>query len=183
MPDTSPGKSALIDPIEYQRARLAELQQVIYAEIPMCESMGIVVETDETIARRPATELVVSMSLLGNHNHQGTAFAGSLNALCTIAGWGATYLFNRDIELSGQIERAGGIVIRRSSIKYYTPVVSPKIEASCLPVDPNELAYFREMMIEKGQGKIDLTSQIAGPDPNGRPAVVFQGSYVVMPAS
>ena len=30
-----------------------------------------------------------------NRNHQQTAFAGSLNALCTIAGWGSVYLLLR----------------------------------------------------------------------------------------
>ena len=50
-----------------------------------------------------------------NRNHQQTAFAGSLNALCTIAGWGTVFL------LLKELDRRGNIVIRRSSISIRSP--------------------------------------------------------------
>ena len=107
-----------------------------------------------------------------NRNHQQTAFAGSLSALCTIAGWGSVYLLLRELG------RGGNIVIRRSTIKYQEPVTSSEILARCQPVSAEARQYFLEMLDDKGQAKLDLTVEVAGTD---GPAVSFHGSYVVLP--
>jgi thioesterase domain-containing protein len=105
-----------------------------------------------------------------NRNLHQTAFAGSLNALCTAAGWGMAFLLLREME------RSGNLVIRRSSIRYQSPVDTAEILAHCLPVSSEAREFFLEMFDEKGQAKLDLTVEVAGQE---RPAVVFQGSYVV----
>lgn len=137
----------------------------------MAASMGVVVE--------PASEgraLTLSMPLDRNRNHQQTAFAGSLNALCTLTGWGVTFL-----ELQA-VGAPGAIVIRRSGIKYHHPVASDVVRAVCRAVDPQRRAYFREMLATKGQAKLDLVVEVTNPEgePQDRPAVVFEGSYVVL---
>ena len=104
-----------------------------------------------------------------NRNHQQTAFAGSLNALCTIAGWGTVYLLLR------RLSTEGNIVIRRSSIKYHRPVSSSAIVARCLPIEALAEQHFAEMYLDKGQAKLDLAVEIPGDD---RAAVSFSGSYV-----
>ncbi|MEM6329811.1 MAG: YiiD C-terminal domain-containing protein [Planctomycetota bacterium] len=162
---------------------LADLQRVLDAEIPMCGQMGVRVlglAGDADAGGGDAGEdgaaggLAMAMPLDRNRNHQLTAFAGSLNALCTIAGWGATYL------LAGEARRDGAIVILRSSIKYHRPVESPSVVARCTPPAPDARDYFHEMLRAKGQAKLDLAVQIAAPGPaQERPAVAFQGSYVV----
>ncbi len=130
----------------------------------MCAQMGIrVVEHDQG-------RLAVSMPLGLNRNHQQTAFAGSLNALCTIAGWGTLYLLLR------RLNRKGNIVIRRSSIRYHQPVVATEVVARCLPVETMAIDHFAEMHLEKGQAKLDVVVEIPGKD---RTAVTFSGSYVV----
>lgn len=147
-------------------AHLAELQATLEREIPMCRQMGIhIVGCNESC-------LAVSLPLDPNRNHQQTAFAGSLNALCTITGWGTMFLLLRSLGVSGNI------VIRRSSIKYHQPVVATEIVAHCKPVDPVHLSHFAEMYAEKGQAKLDLTVEIPGLDE--RTAVTFSGSYVVL---
>ena len=151
-------------PSEIPAAHLADLQQVLDRDIPMCAQMAM--QVSEHLDRR----LAVSMPLELNHNHQQTAFAGSLNALCTIAGWGTMYLLLRRLETSGNI------VIRRSSIKYHRPVATSRVTACCLTVDPLAEQHFAEMYAEKGQAKLDLAVEISGED---RPAVTFMGSYVV----
>lgn len=157
-------------------AALRELQQVLDREIPMCRQMDLRVELPTGSGREAGSTLSVSMPLDGNHNHQQTAFAGSLNALCTIAGWGATYL------ALGRVNGEGAIVIRRSQIKYHRPVDTPRVVARCVQPTPEQLAYFGEMLTEKGQAKFDLTVEIASTVPtDDRPAVVFSGSYVVLP--
>jgi len=144
---------------------LAELQEKLQREIPMCGQMGIRVHMNGPDG------LVMRLPLEANRNHQQTAFAGSLNALCTIAGWGSVYLLLRELE------RGGNIVIRRSSIRYHEPVVSSEIYARCLPVAAEARQYFLEMLDDKGQAKLDLTAEIAGAE---GPLVSFSGSYVVV---
>ncbi|TWT74482.1 putative thioesterase [Posidoniimonas polymericola] len=146
--------------------RLAQLQQVIYAEIPICQKLGVVVEGMQDGA------LIMSCPLELNHNHQATAFAGSLNALCTIAGWSVTHLEAQ------RLDDQAVIVIRRSSIKYHRPVDSPSIVARCLLPTEEQRAYFAEMLAEKGQAKLDLVVEIDHGVAEDRARVVFTGSYV-----
>jgi thioesterase domain-containing protein len=143
---------------------LRELQATLEREIPICGQMGIRVH-DGGLGG-----LVMRLPLVPNRNHQQTAFAGSLNALCTIAGWGSVYLLLKDLG------RPGNIVIRRSTIKYLEPVASAEIYARCQPVSAEARQFFLEMLDDKKQAKLDVMVEIAGPD---GPAVSFNGSYVV----
>src|SRR2546421_10138347 len=138
MPDTSTSS------ISSMSSLLNELQAMLEREIPMSAQMGIRVHSGG------ADGLVMRLPLSPNRNHQQTAFAGSLNALCTIAGWGSVYL------LLKELGRRGNIVIRRSTIKYQEPVTTSEIYAHCLPVNPVARQYFLEMLDDKGQAKLDL---------------------------
>ena len=144
---------------------LAELQGKLDREIPMCAQMGIRVQANG------ADGLVMQLPLDPNRNHQQTAFAGSLNAVCTIAGWGSVYLLLRELA------REGNIVIRRSSIRYHAPVTWSEIFARCQPISAEARQFFLEMLDDKGQAKLDLAVEIAGA---AGPAVSFSGSYVVV---
>jgi thioesterase domain-containing protein len=146
-----------------QKNLLPELQATIEREIPLCAQMGIAVRSFDDRG------LVVEAPLQPNRNHRGTAFAGSLNALCTTAGWGHVYLLLQRQDLTG------GVVIRRSSIKYLKPVDVPVIAARSLPVVSVAETYFLEMFREKGQAKLDLSVEIVTAD---EVAVSFFGSYV-----
>jgi thioesterase domain-containing protein len=152
-PDTS------TPPVSHSSPLLSELQATLEREIPMSAQMGIRVHKGDPDG------LVMRLPLSPNRNHQQTAFAGSLNALCTIAGWGYVYVLLRELD------RRGNIVIRRSTIKYQEPVTSSEIYARCHPVAADARQY-------KGQAKLDLAVEIAGA---AGPAVVFGGSYVVLP--
>lgn len=145
-------------------ADLRDLQETLEREIPICRMMGIRVVASD------GDGLTVELPLDPNRNHRQTAFAGSLNALCTIAGWGATFLLLRELN------QAGTIVIRRSAIRYQQPVDWRHIVARCHPITPAAREYFLEMLEEKGQGKLDLIVDITKGD---QTAVVFHGSYVV----
>jgi thioesterase domain-containing protein len=143
---------------------LEKLQQTLEREMPICKAMGIVARSWN------GSQLVMEMPLEPNKNHQYSAFAGSLNALCTITGWGTVYLL---LEKDGL---AGNIVIRRGKIRYLRPVRAPKFFARSLPVPEEELAFFYELQKSKGRTKIDVAAVIADDD---GPYVNFQGSYVV----
>ncbi|MEX2093079.1 MAG: YiiD C-terminal domain-containing protein [Pirellulales bacterium] len=144
---------------------LRELQDMLEREIPMCAQMGI------SVYEGGPDGLVMRLPLGPNRNHQQTAFAGSLNALCTIAGWGTVFL------LLKELGRHANVVIRRSSIRYQEPVTSAEIFARCQRVSAEARQYFLEMLDDKKQAKIDLTVEIAGP---AGPLVSFSGSYVVV---
>lgn len=161
MPDTTlnPALATLPD-------QLGELQATLDREIPMSTQMGIRVHEGGLAG------LVMRLPLNPNRNHQQTAFAGSLNALCTIAGWGYVFLLLR------KLGRQGNIVIHRSNIKYLQPVTASEIHAHCRAVTPAESQYFVEMLDDKGQAKLELAVEIAGCE---GPAVSFKGSYVVLP--
>lgn len=148
-----------------QASLLTELQATIEREIPLCAQMGLQVRSFEQEC------LLVEAPLEPNRNHRGTAFAGSLNALCTAAGWGHVGLLLRRKNLSG------GVVIRRSSIRYLHPVDTPVIVAKSLAVSNAAESYFLEMFQEKGQAKLDLEVEISC---KGETAVSFHGSYVVL---
>jgi len=145
---------------------LDDLQSTLEREIPMSAQMGI------RVHEGGLDGLVMSMPLERNRNHQKTAFAGSLSALCTIAGWGYVYL------LLKKLGRSGNIVIHRSTIKYTEPVTTAEIFALCRPATATESQYFLELLDDKGQTKLELAVEVAGK--NG-PAVSFKGSYVVLP--
>lgn len=144
---------------------LRGLQNLLEREIPMCSQMGISVHSGGPDG------LVMRLPLGPNRNHQQTAFAGSLNALCTIAGWGTVVL------LLQEVGRQGSVVIRRSTIKYQEPVTSAEILARCQPVSAEARDYFVAMLDDKKQAKLDLTVEITGP---AGPLVSFHGSYVVL---
>jgi thioesterase domain-containing protein len=145
---------------------LGELQATLEREIPMSAQMGIRVHSGGPEG------LVMRLPLGPNRNHQQTAFAGSLNALCTIAGWGTVYLLLRELG------RKGSIVAHRSTIRYHEPVSSPEIYARCQPLTAEARQHFLDMLDDKGQAKLDIGVKIAG---ESGPAVSFSGSFVVLP--
>jgi thioesterase domain-containing protein len=148
-----------------EKPELRELQAMLEREIPMCAQMGIRVHCCGPEG------LVMRLPLGPNRNHQQTAFAGSLNALCTIAGWGSVVL------LLKELQRDGSVVIRRSTIRYQEPVATAEIFARCHPVTAEAQQYFLEMLDDKKQAKLDLVVEIAGAT---SPLVAFTGSYVVI---
>lgn len=148
------------------KTSLQQLAETLALEIPLSAQMEVSVDSFNQ------SGLVVSMPLEPNRNPHKTAFAGSLNALCTIAGWGMTHL------LLDNLGQRGSTVIRRSSIKYHEPVQFETVLARCLHISESDWDYFVDMLREKGQAKLDHVVQIEGTDPE-RPAVLFAGSYVV----
>ena len=145
------------------------LQELLRREIPLAGQMEVVVDGFDDSGLR------LSMPLGPNRNPHQTAFAGSLNALCTLAGWAMTHLLLDDLEA------AGSTVIRRSSIKFHAPVQTERVVARCLATPTADMAHFAEMLVEKGQAKLDHVVQVEDAE-GDRPAVLFAGSYVVTAA-
>ena len=164
MPLAGPADSLIITDSPMDNPLLGLLQQTLQREMPITEAMGI------EVASYDEQQLAMRMPLEPNRNHQYSAFAGSLNALCTIVGWGSIFL---QLYQSGL---TGNIVIRRGKIRYLRPVFVPEFVARALPIPSQELGYFFELLDSKGKSKLDVAVEIT--DEQG-PYVNFSGSYVV----
>lgn len=143
------------------------LQQTLRREMPITQAMGI------EVASYDDGRLAMYMPLEPNRNHQYSAFAGSLNALCTIVGWGTLFLRLQEQSLNGNI------VIRRGKIRYLRPVFTSEFVATALPLPDEQVEYFFELLRSKGKSKLDVSVDIS--DAQGA-YVHFTGSYVVQDA-
>ena len=147
--------------VERERAR--ELQDVLRHEIPLSQQIGLVVEVYD------GQRLSLRAPLAPNINHKSTAFAGSLNAVATLAGWGLTWLLLREHDLHG------AIVIHESTARYEMPVASDFV-ATCRRPAAHAIERFLATLCRRGKARLALTVEIL--DAQGRAAVIFSGSYV-----
>jgi thioesterase domain-containing protein len=146
-----------------ERERARELQDVLHHEIPLSQQIGLVVEEYD------GQRLSLRAPLAPNINHKSTAFAGSLNAVATLAGWGLTWLLLREHDLHGVI------VIHESVARYETPVASDFV-ATCRRPAAHAIERFLAALRRRGKARLALTVEIL--DAQGRAAVIFSGSYV-----
>ncbi len=147
--------------------RLQELQETLAREIPITNHLGISIESyDETA-------LTLKAPLQQNINHKSTAFAGSLNALLTLAGWGLLWLILKERGLHVQI------VIQKSMSNYLRPVTRD-FSARCHKPDPAYIARLETTLRKKGKARLELQSEIREGD---IVAVTFSGRYVIFLAS
>ncbi|HZC07825.1 MAG TPA: thioesterase domain-containing protein [Ktedonobacterales bacterium] len=140
-----------------------ELQSVLYHEIPLSQQIGLQVD------RYEGASLSLRAPLAPNINHKSTAFAGSLTAVATLAGWGLTWLLLRQHDLRGVI------VIHESATRYQLPVAHDFV-AVCHAPDALAVERFLTALRRRGKARLALTVEIQ--DAEQRIAVVFTGSYV-----
>lgn len=146
-----------------ERADIRALQDVLHHEIPLSQQIGLVAEDYDGEC------LALHAPLAPNINHKSTAFAGSLNATATLAGWGLTWLLLREHGLRGVI------VIHESSARYELPVADDFV-ATCRRPPEHAVERFLAALRRRGKARLALTVEIL--DAAGRVAVVFTGSYV-----
>ena len=140
----------------------AELQATLAHEIPITQHLGI------TVALYDGECLILKAPFAPNINHKATAFAGSLNSLLTLSGWGLLWLVLKERNLGVQI------VIQESASSYLRPVTSD-FSARCCKPDSLELAHFESMLRKRGKARIELAAEIRD---SGVVAVTFRGRYV-----
>ncbi|MEW5791697.1 MAG: thioesterase domain-containing protein [Pseudomonadota bacterium] len=141
---------------------LQELQTILHRQIPITQSMGI------TVDGHVGDALILRAPLRDNLNQKATAFAGSLNAVATLAGWGMLFVLLREMGVSAQV------VIQESTIAYRRPVTRD-FEAACRRPEARELEQFKKTLLKRGKARLALHAEIAV---DGEPAVVFHGRYV-----
>ncbi|HEY7673376.1 MAG TPA: YiiD C-terminal domain-containing protein [Gammaproteobacteria bacterium] len=141
---------------------LPELESAWRQGIPLVAAMGV------EIAGYSEGELVLRAPLAPNINVHGTGFAGSLYAICTLAGWGALWL---QMRARG---RDAHIVLSESQIDYRR-AVEESIVCRCR-FDADTQAPNLAQLERTGSGLFPLTATI---DSGGRGAVRFEGEYAV----
>ncbi|EFH81916.1 YiiD C-terminal domain-containing protein [Ktedonobacter racemifer] len=143
--------------------RLAQLQDMLWTHIPITRQLGLKVDTYD------GQRLCFTAPLTANVNHAGTVFAGSLNALLTLTGWGMTWLLMQELELAGEI------VIQDSSCRYLAPVTQDFVTICARP-QQQSIEQFVRMLRRRGRGRLELKVDIV----EGTTTVVsFTGRYVV----
>jgi thioesterase domain-containing protein len=143
--------------------RLQALQETLYREIPITKHLGITVESYDD------EQLTLKAPIEPNRNHKQTAFAGSLNAVMTLAGWGLLWL------LLGEQGLATTIVIQDSESSYLRPVTND-FSARCRKPNSARLVRFENILRNKGKARLELLAEI---DVGEEVAVLFKGRYVV----
>ncbi|HEV2655460.1 MAG TPA: thioesterase domain-containing protein [Ktedonobacteraceae bacterium] len=142
---------------------LQALQQTLAQGIPITHHMGILA------ANYDETGLVLKAPLAGNTNPKGTAFAGSINALLTLAGWGLIWLVLKELDIPGDI------VIQNSTIGYVRPVTDD-FAATCHRPAQADIERIEQALKKKGKARIELSAEIYQDE---RIAAEFKGRYVI----
>ncbi len=140
------------------------LEITLHTEIPITRQIGIhVVEYD-------GTRLTLAAPIERNINHKATAFAGSLNSVVTLAGWGLIWIALREAGLEATI-------VIQDSTSYYRRPITRDFSATCQKPDDAQMSQFVRMLREKGKARLELEAEIRE---NDAVAMSFQGRYVAM---
>lgn len=138
------------------------LQTLLLAEIPLTQALQLQVESLDDQGLR------LRAPLLPNLNQERSAFAGSLNALVTLAGWGMTW------SLISEAGLQAAILIQDSQIQYLRPVHAD-FSAFCPPPQPAEVQRFIRALAQKGRARLSLAAEI---EAGGQILARFSGRYV-----
>jgi thioesterase domain-containing protein len=142
---------------------LRALQATLVGEIPITTAIGL------KVAGFEADVLTLAAPLAPNINHKDTAFAGSLNAVLTLAGWSMLWLIANRAAIPAKV------VIQDSTIRYLRPVTRDFAAGCGLPASA-EVERFLLMLRKKGKARMELAAEIREA---GDLAVAFSGRYVV----
>jgi len=143
---------------------LRALRTKLRRDMPITKALGL------RVVGRDGLGLILSTPLAPNINHKGTAFAGSLNATATLAGWGTIWLVLREHGITSHV------VIQDSAVHYIRPVTGD-FTAHCKPPSAHAMDRLVKSVVKKGRGRIELDVTIA--DASGD-AVRFHGRYVAI---
>ena len=145
---------------------LRALRDKLRRDMPITKALGL------RVVGREGGGLLLGSPLAPNVNHKGTAFAGSLNATATLAGWGTIWLLLREHGIRSHV------VIQDSTVHYFRPVTGD-FTARCKAPSPGAVERLVNAVRKKGRGRIELDVMVA--DASGD-AVRFHGRFVAFVA-
>jgi thioesterase domain-containing protein len=122
-----------------------ELEQRIRDGIPIAAQMAFRI--------RELTDNKISVVGGGeeNINVHGTAFAGSIYAIATLALWGL---------VNANLPEGASLVLAEGNIRYRQPIEG-EIEASC-SVSHDEMSVFLKHLKKRGRARLEATVIVSG---------------------
>lgn len=144
--------------------QLHALRRVIAAELPITQHLAITVESENEHG------VVLRLPLGPNRNHQGGIFAGSLNAVATLAGWALVWLALQRADI------AANVVIQDSTMEYLAPVAQD-CYAHCAWPDAETLGRFLDTIRRHSRARLPLAVYVSA---DGAAAARFSGRYVAL---
>jgi thioesterase domain-containing protein len=139
-----------------------EIESYFHEKIPLTQAMGV------RVAAYDAVGLTLEAPLTRNHNHLGTAFGGSLNALATLCGYGLLWLELGDANAH--------LVIAESAMTFRRPVTG-NLCAVCGRPPPDVMERFRKDFSERGKARIRLGVRLLSREET---AAEFEGKFVAL---
>lgn len=139
------------------------LRVVLRDAMPVAGRLGV------EVAGYRDGRLTLRAPLALNLNDKGTAFAGSLAMVATLAGWSLVWLLLRERGISGDI------VLQDSSVKYLRPITTDFAATAERP-DGEALDALFEAIERRGKGRLKLEVTMTQGD---TPSLKFTGRYVV----
>ena len=139
-----------------------DLTTLVQSRIPLARAMEVNIQQIDGWVRTKAP-------LTPNQNHMGTAFAGSLGAICMLTGW-AQVLVTLGVEFTGDI------VLKSAELRYLRPLASA-IEAQVLPLDSDAMSHFLSGFANHGKADLKLKVKVRG---DSKSAVAFRGTYTAL---
>lgn len=140
------------------------LQETLKHEIPLTQHLELQVSSYDEDG------LTLRAPLAPNINHKRTAFAGSLNAVVTLTGWGLLWLLLQELGISARV------VIQDSSCKYLLPV-NADFSAFCPKPGAEQIAKMAVALRKRGRARIELNVEVRN---DAGVAVSFTGRYVML---
>ena len=152
---------------------LRALRAKLRRDMPITKALGLRVVGNEgggLVLRSPLEPNINHLTTVLERaaHHKGTAFAGSLNATATLAGWGTIWLALREHGIRSHV------VIQDSTVHYVRPVTGD-FTARCKAPSATAIERLVKSVAKKGRGRIELDVTVA--DASGD-AVRFHGRYV-----
>ena len=136
-----------------------ELTTLVHQRIPLAQAM-------EVTLTHSGGWVATTAPLAPNQNHMGTAFAGSLSAICMLTGWAQLLM------LLG-LDFPGDIVLKNADLRYLRPV-SGDIVAEVTTLSNDATEKFLEEIAASGKADLTLKVQVKA---NGKVAVAYRGTY------
>lgn len=133
------------------------LETMIKHGIPLSQHMGF------SILDLQSHKIVLKGDHQANINVHGTAFAGSLHTLCTLAAWGL---------ITSHLPADAALVMAKSEIKYRKPVNADIIATAEIP--EATMQPFLTSLASEGKARLMVMTYVGDPR---SPAVVFSGLF------
>jgi len=140
------------------------LASVLAEELPITRLLGIQVR-DVTKDR-----IVLGLPLAANRNHKRTVFAGSLNAVATLAGWGALWQGLYEAGVTAHV------VIQDGTTRYLMPA-GTDVTAVC--DRPSTAAMDHALAMLRRRGRTRMTLDVVVHDTAGTVVATLHARYVL----